>query len=91
MLYEVITYFEKKGQPKCIHQNINVSLAHGEFACLLGPNGAGKSTLIKTLSGFIPLIDGEVIINGQQLGEIRREERSKTISVVLTEKLQTLV
>lgn len=82
-----VGYAQKRGQDSIIHQNINVHLQRGEFACLLGPNGAGKSTLIKTLSGFIPKLSGDVRVNGQSLDAYNRKELAKHISVVLTEKL----
>ncbi len=71
-----------------LHQHINVQLHRGEFACLLGPNGAGKSTLIKTLSGFIPELSGDVLINGKKLGDFKRNQMAKVVSVVLTERVQ---
>ena len=39
--------------------NINLSFAPGDRLGLLGVNGAGKSTLIKSLTGDLPLINGE--------------------------------
>ncbi|MCG8581167.1 MAG: ABC transporter ATP-binding protein [Bacteroidales bacterium] len=71
-----------------LHNNINVQLQQGEFACLLGPNGAGKSTLIKTLSGFIPKINGVVKVSGKELHAYKRNQLAKVVSVVLTERLQ---
>jgi len=82
-----VGYAQKRGQSTLIHQNINVQLQQGEFACLLGPNGAGKSTLIKTLSGFIPKLSGDINVNGAPLNTYNRKELSRHISVVLTEKL----
>lgn len=31
---------------------------------LLGPNGAGKSTILNTLSGFLPALNGEILVDG---------------------------
>jgi len=76
------------GKETVLHQNINVQLRQGEFACLLGPNGAGKSTLIKTLSGFIPKLKGGVSVNGLDLQNYKRNQLAKVVSVVLTEKLE---
>ncbi len=83
-----VGYSQGKAGKVVLHRNINVQLQQGEFACILGPNGAGKSTLIKTLSGFVPRIEGEVLVSGKQLHLYKRSELSKCISVVLTEKLQ---
>ena len=32
---------------------------------LLGPNGAGKSTILNTLSGFLPALNGEILVDGE--------------------------
>ena len=40
--------------------NVKLQLAPGARIGLLGPNGAGKSTLIKSLTGDLPLIGGEL-------------------------------
>ena len=45
---------------------------------MLGLNGAGKSTLLKSLVGLVPLVKGEITINGvsvgdQNLPQIRRD------------------
>lgn len=69
-----------------IQKNINLKLNPGELTCLLGPNGAGKTTLLRTLAGFIPPIDGEVLINGKSLFSYSREDLSKIVGVVLTER-----
>jgi ABC-type nitrate/sulfonate/bicarbonate transport system ATPase subunit len=36
----------------------------GEFVCLLGPSGCGKTTLLNAIAGFIPLHQGEILIDG---------------------------
>lgn len=45
---------------KAILENTDLQLMPGARIALLGPNGAGKSTLIKTLSGELPLLAGEM-------------------------------
>ena len=44
--------------------NIDFSLQEGELIGLIGPNGAGKSTTIKAILGMLPVMAGEVILNG---------------------------
>lgn len=38
-----------------------------EIVGMIGPNGAGKTTLFDLISGFTPLIDGRVIIDGRDV------------------------
>ncbi len=67
--------------------SLSASLHGGELTCLLGPNGAGKSTLLRTLSGFLPPLDGEIFIEGKRLSAHTPAELAKVIGVVLTERL----
>ncbi len=41
-------------------KKINLSLNPGDRIALLGPNGEGKSTLIKTLTGSLPVLSGDI-------------------------------
>jgi branched-chain amino acid transport system ATP-binding protein len=52
------------GERPVVH-NLNLEVFPGEIVALLGSNGAGKSTTVKTLSGQIPPIDGEVHFLGK--------------------------
>src|ERR1700758_2936750 len=46
--------------------NVNLSLATGQFFGFLGPNGAGKSTTIKMLTGLLEPTAGSIEILGQR-------------------------
>lgn len=83
-----IGYTLAKGEKSIIHKGINISLRQGELNCLLGPNGAGKSTLIKSLSGFLPLLEGEVYINNNNIDNLSKRELSSVLGVVLTDKVR---
>jgi len=45
---------------------VSIDLYPGEVVGVLGHNGAGKTVLMKTLSGAIPLDEGEILINGEK-------------------------
>jgi iron complex transport system ATP-binding protein len=73
---------------KSVLEGINFEIKQGELVCLIGANGTGKSTLIKTLSGLIPYVSGEILVRGKPLRDYSSSELSKKISLVLTEKIQ---
>lgn len=81
-----IGYRMGTGNTHTVHRAINMALHAGELTCLLGANGAGKSTLIRTLSGSQPPLSGTILINGIPLQHIRKNELSRLIGVVLTDK-----
>lgn len=81
-----IGYSNKKAV-KVVAQGLNTVLYRGELCCLLGVNGIGKSTLLKTLSGFLKRLDGDILVEGRHIDSIKEKELAKRISVVLTEKV----
>ena len=73
---------------KAILSDINQSLREGQMVCLLGANGVGKSTLLRTLAGFLPPLSGKVMLEGRDLLSFSLSERSRAVSVVLTERVE---
>lgn len=63
-------------------------LEKGEILTLIGPNGAGKSTLLKTIAGQIPLLGGEIWLDGVRMEKMSGAERSKKMAVMMTERLR---
>jgi len=46
---------------------VSLSVAEGEIAAVLGANGAGKTTTLRALSGMLPLMAGDVCLDGRSL------------------------
>jgi len=44
--------------------DIEITVEPGEVVCMLGPNGAGKTTTMLAMSGVLPLMKGEICLNG---------------------------
>jgi branched-chain amino acid transport system ATP-binding protein len=51
------------GQP--VVHDLTFDVNAGEVVCLLGPNGAGKTTTMLAMSGELPLISGEIALDGE--------------------------
>jgi branched-chain amino acid transport system ATP-binding protein len=47
--------------------NVDLEIGEGEIVALLGPNGAGKTTTLRALSGMLPLMGGDVRLDGASL------------------------
>jgi branched-chain amino acid transport system ATP-binding protein len=41
-------------------RDLDLYVDEGEVVALLGPNGAGKTTTLLTVSGMLPLIEGDI-------------------------------
>jgi NitT/TauT family transport system ATP-binding protein len=50
-------------------ENVNLSIAEGEFVCFVGPSGCGKSTLLNIIAGLDRPSKGEVMLNGRLVTE----------------------
>ena len=47
-----------------------------EIVGVIGPNGAGKTTVFDLISGFTPLDDGQIVLNGRNITELNSAGRA---------------
>jgi ABC-type multidrug transport system fused ATPase/permease subunit len=66
-------------------QNINIEIPIGKKAAFVGTSGGGKSTIAQLLVRFYDPDRGQIIVNGQPLSGIQRNDWLKRISVVFQE------
>ena len=81
--------YKSNKQTKIIASDINLTLKSGKLISLIGSNGIGKSTFLKTISGIIPSIKGNVFLNNKSIETYSNNELAESLSLVLTEKLPT--
>ncbi|MEG1728489.1 MAG: ABC transporter ATP-binding protein [Bacteroidaceae bacterium] len=86
-LSSLTTGYTSHSNPKVVTRGIDASLEQGKLVCLLGSNGAGKSTLFRTISSFIPPINGHIILQDKAINQYSKNELAHFIGVVLTERL----
>lgn len=55
-------------------RGLDLEVVAGEVVALLGPNGAGKTTTLRTISGLLPTIDGQLEVLGGET-DSRRPHR----------------
>lgn len=72
------------GYQSPILSGMNAIIKKGEIILLVGKNGSGKTTLLKSIYGEIPLINGNIKIEGKNISEISPMETGKYIAVVLS-------
>ena len=76
------------GFKKVIFEKINANIEEGSITALMGINGAGKSCLLKTIAHLVSSLHGSIKINGLDQKEFSAIDFAKTVSLVLTEKIQ---
>ena len=59
---------------KTILNNVNFKLNIGEFVYIIGETGSGKSSLLRTIYSDIPLKMGKIIVDGQDISKIKRNQ-----------------
>ncbi|MGD8829752.1 MAG: polyamine ABC transporter ATP-binding protein [Pseudomonadales bacterium] len=55
--------------------NVSLTVRQGEIFALLGPSGCGKSTLLRCLAGFEMATSGEMVLDGEPIGQSEPYDR----------------
>ncbi|WP_208348888.1 ABC transporter ATP-binding protein [Pseudaestuariivita rosea] len=50
--------------------DVDLSIAEGEFFAMLGPSGSGKTTCLRLIAGFDRPTSGDIAIFGQSMGNV---------------------
>ena len=55
--------------------DIDLEIKRGEFRSIIGPNGAGKTTLFNLVTGALPVTDGHIYFDGEEITDLSPPER----------------
>jgi len=58
-------------------RGVALEVEKGQCLALLGRNGVGKTTLLKCLMGVLPVSQGRVLFNGQDITRLKPHERAR--------------
>ena len=72
---------------KSVFENLNLRIDAGQKIGLVGHSGAGKTTVTKLLLRFYDVSDGEILIDGQNIRNIKQDDLRRAISYVPQEPL----
>jgi ATP-binding cassette subfamily B protein len=67
---------------KPVLRGIDLLVRPGEVVALVGPSGAGKSTLFSLLLRFNTAQEGRVLLDGQDLADLRARELRQAVALV---------
>ena len=65
-----LSVFQKN---KLVLTNVNLEISKGEFIYMIGKTGSGKSSLLQIIYADLPVENGEAIVCGYELKNIRRK------------------
>ena len=58
-------------------EELSLEVSRGEFLALMGPSGSGKTTLLNLIAGIDTPSRGELLIDGQDLGNLSRAQLTR--------------
>jgi iron complex transport system ATP-binding protein len=67
---------------KTVLEDVNMPIETGRTVCLIGKNGAGKTTLFKSLLGILPVLKGEILLDGRDVGRWRPRDYARVVAYV---------
>ena len=68
---------------KPLIRDFNLEVQPGEMVAIVGPTGAGKTTLINLLMRFYDVTAGAVLVDGQDIRQLSRQDYRRQFGMVL--------
>jgi len=63
-------------------ESININFEKGKKYLVIGPSGGGKSTMLRLLRKYFDPLEGEILIDGENLSDIKKIDYFSTIANV---------
>jgi ATP-binding cassette subfamily B protein len=86
IMFDDVT-FTHAGADDAIFEKLNLKLQPGEKVGLVGHSGSGKTTITRLLLRFSDLDGGQILIDGQNIAEIKQDDLHDYIAYVPQEPL----
>ena len=71
-----LTNLAKRYGDATVFSNVSLQVADGEFLAIVGESGVGKSTLLNCMAGLDSWDEGQVMLNGADLGQMSDDARA---------------
>jgi len=79
--------FDYSDDKRKVFRNFNLDIKAGETVALVGQSGCGKSTLIKLLYRFHDLNKGKILIDNQNIANVKKGSLRDNLSIVPQEAI----
>ncbi len=70
-------------EDKTIIKNFSANVKSGQKIAIVGPTGAGKTTMVNLLMKFYEINDGDILIDGKSIHDLKRENIHELFVMVL--------
>jgi peptide/nickel transport system ATP-binding protein len=71
-------------------RNASFKVEKGEIFGLVGESGCGKTTLLRAIAGLVPLTQGSIIVEGQEIGRALKNSHRRLIQMVFQDPYGSL-
>ena len=65
-----------------LFRRFDLTVPDGQFISVVGSNGSGKTSMLNLICGSIPLDEGSILIDGQDVTRMKEHKRYRTIGRV---------
>jgi len=86
-----LTKIYRDGEEIRALDGVDLTIKRGEFLSVMGPSGSGKSTLLYVLGALARPTSGQVIIDGQELTEVKNLDKFRNETIGFVFQLHNLI
>ena len=81
IIFNNVSFSYNNGEDTVL-SNLNIKIDAGKTVALVGPSGAGKTTLCHLIPRFYEIKDGEILIDGNDIRDIKLKSLRQKIGLV---------
>jgi ATP-binding cassette subfamily B protein len=81
VVFEDVHFSYERATP--VLQHVSLHAEPGQVVALVGPTGAGKTTIVNLLTRFYELDSGSILVDGQDIRRIKKEDLRRQLGIVL--------
>ncbi|WP_114184727.1 ABC transporter ATP-binding protein [Microvirga aerophila] len=79
--------FHYAGHATPLYHDLSLNIRAGERVGLVGPSGSGKTTLVKLIQRLYDVTGGRIMIDGQNIAEVKQSSLRGQIAIVQQEPI----
>lgn len=84
IIFDNVSYIHEDGNEYVLN-NISFIINSGETIAIIGKTGSGKTTIINLLTKLLDLKEGNIIVDGVNIKDIKKKHLRKNIGLVMQE------
>ena len=77
-----ISHLLKRYDNKTVVDDVSLTIPKGKITSFIGPNGAGKSTVLSMISRLLPMDDGKVLLDGEDISGLKSRVIARRLAIL---------